>query len=133
MSQAQLQVALYDRLTTDIPLMSQVDAIQDYYGQESQKYTAYIVIGDDTSNSYGSKTFDGLETSITLHIWAVKKGRLYLKQIMDTLFAVLQNKPLAVSDANMLQIQHSFSDSFLEPDGVSFHGVMRFRTLMIED
>ena len=91
----------------------------------------FINIGDDTITDYSTKDLDGGEITMTLHIWSQYKGAKETKQIMDRLHEILHDSSLSVSGFNLINSRFEFSDILRDPDGVTRHGVMRFRVITL--
>ena len=91
----------------------------------------YIAIGEETSIDYSVKDIQGGETTINLHIWSQYKGSKETKQIMDKIHDLLHNSNLSVSGFNLINLRFEFSDIMRDPDGITRHGVMRFRAIIL--
>lgn len=91
----------------------------------------YIAIGEETSIDYSVKDTQGGETTINLHIWSQYKGSKETKQIMDKIHDLLHNSSLSVSGFNLINLRYEFSDIMRDPDGITRHGVMRFRAIIL--
>lgn len=96
----------------------------------------YVTIGDDTSIPWDTKAGSDLdygfgeEITVTIHAWSRKGGRKEVKQIGAAIYAALHNKALTMDDHALVQMQFEFGDSFLDADGVTYHGVSRYRLLV---
>jgi hypothetical protein len=51
------------------------------------------------------------------------------QEIQQAIYEVLHHAELNIQEAIFYGLDWQFSDSFLEPDGETRHGVMRFRLL----
>ena len=87
----------------------------------------YIVIGDDTAAEWDTDDSAGQETKITLHVWSRYRGKRETKQILDALYAALHNATLTVTGHLALYCYWEFHESLEDPDGVTQHGVTRYR------
>jgi len=88
-----------------------------------------ISIGDATGADWSSKTTDGLEATITLHVWSRQRGRREVKVILDAVHGVLHNAALSVAGHALALLQFEFAEDFLDEDGLTRHGVARYRAL----
>ena len=79
----------------------------------------------------GTKDLDGGEFTVTFDIWSEYKGAKECKQIMDRVHTLLHNHSLSVSGFNLINLRFEFSDILIDPDGVTRHGVMRFRAIIL--
>ena len=89
----------------------------------------YIVIGDDTSVPFDDDCGIGLDSTITIHVWSVHSGRAEAKRIMNTIYNSLHRQNLPIVGAYSVTLNAEYQDTFLDPDGVTRHGVIRFRLL----
>lgn len=123
-----LQQAIYGRLTGYAPLMAVVTGVFDWVPENQAM--PYVTIGDDTTVDRSDKTATGQDVTLTLHVWADARGRKAVKVIMGLIYAALHRHDLAVAGHTLISIDHDFSETFLDEDGVTYHGVIRFRALI---
>jgi len=121
----EVQRTIYLALTADAPLMSMVTGVYDHVDQGTAY--PYVVMGEDAAAEWDTDTEQGAESLLTIHTWSREKGRLQTKEIQQQIYEVLHRKELVINDAVFYSIFWEFSDSFLDPDGETRHGVMRFR------
>lgn len=133
MNHWEIQKALYNRLAADPALAGYVgNRIYDDVPQNTE--FPYVVIGEETAIVWEQDCdAPGIETTITLHVWSQYYGRREVKLIMSVLYSILHNKPLIISDMDNVTCQADFQESFLDPDGITRHGVIRFRLLITAD
>ena len=125
-----LQQAVYARLSGDSTLTTTLGAEVHDDVPEGTSFP-YVVLGDDTSVEYGTKTLDGASNTITLHVWSQYRGAKQILEIMNRVHDLLHNYSLTVSGANLINLRFEFSDTFRDPDGISRHGVMRLRAVVM--
>lgn len=89
----------------------------------------YINIGEDTSIEWDTDTELGSESTITIHVWSTKPGRSECKQLMQEVYDSLHRQMLYSNGIIYVNCVWEFAESFLDPDGVTRHGVMRFRII----
>lgn len=90
----------------------------------------YVVIGDDTSLPFNTAGGTGFESTLTIHSWSTYRGRKEIKNLMGEVFDSLDRADLTVSGYTVLGVDSEFDQTFLDSDGVTRHGVQRFRVLM---
>jgi len=90
----------------------------------------YIVIGDDTATNISSKGKDMHEHTLNIHIWSQYRGRRDIKEIMGRVYTALNDVSLSVSGALGINIKHEFDTTIVEGDGITRHGIMRFRAVV---
>lgn len=121
----QAQKAIYETLTGDLPLMAMLTGIYDHVDQGTS--FPYAVIGEDGASEWDTDTEVGADSTITIHTWSRERGRKETKEIQERIYEILHRQDMTIEDAIFRFLLWQFSDSFLEPDGITRHGVMRFR------
>ena len=121
MNQVAIQAAIYQALSTL--------AYPVYDDVPQNAAFPYIVIGDDTSIPFDDDCNVGAESTITIHVWSIYSGRLEVKQIMNAVYNRLHRQNLSIAGSYSITLNAEYQDTFLDPDGVTRHGVIRFRLL----
>lgn len=128
----ELQKAIYTALNGNVTGVSSANIpIHDDVAEGS--LYPYIVIGEETTSNNGTKTLDGVEHTITLHVWSQYRGRREIKEIMQSVYEKLHNTAITVSGASLVNIRQEFSNTLAEQDGITRHGVMRFRAILFDN
>jgi hypothetical protein len=70
-----------------------------------------------------------MEQTLTLHTWSRYLGLAEAKQIMAAVVAALDQANLSISGHSLVLLRFEFSSTFLDPDGLTRHGVQRFRVI----
>ena len=91
----------------------------------------FITLGEETATDYSTNNLVGAETTINIHIWSRYKGSKQTKQIMDKVHDLLHDVSLTVSGVNLINLRFEYSDIMRDPDGITRHGVMRFRAITL--
>ena len=139
-SQWPMQQAVFDALRGDAVLQGltgQVPArVFDHVPQDlwrapdaSGGFPPYVVIGLSTVREFDSKTENGCDQTLTIHTWSRYRGFQETKEIMAAIVDALDQQGLSVVGHDLVQLRFEFSDTFLEEDGLTRHGVQRFRAL----
>ena len=63
---------------------------------------------------------------------AEKPDENEIKNIMSQIYTILHNTDITVSGASLVNIRHEFEQTLLEADGITRHGVMRFRVVIFD-
>ena len=90
----------------------------------------YIRIGEETISDNSSKDKDIFEHTLTIHIWSQYRGNRDIKDIMKQVHDLLHDSSLTVSGASMVNMRQEFHTTLIEGDGITRHGVMRFRAVV---
>lgn len=128
-----VQTAVYGALNNDSTLGGLVQAVYDFTPQEATDDDAdfpYVVIGEDTAAPWDTDDILGAEWTVTIHSWSRYRGQKEVKQIMDACYNVLHRASLSVSNFSTITVEWEFSESLLDPDGLTHHGVQRYRLLL---
>ncbi len=92
----------------------------------------YITIGPGTAIPFDTCTDNGQESTVFVHTWSQYNGQKEVKEIMDRVYLVLQNASLAIPGHDTILCQFEFAEIMKDPDGVTHHGVQRFRVITEE-
>ena len=90
----------------------------------------YIVVGEETAIDVSSKDKDIFEHTLTVHVWSQYRGRRDIKVIMKQVHDILHDSSLTVSGGSMVNMRQEFQTTLLEGDGITRHGVIRFRAVV---
>ena len=91
----------------------------------------FITLGEETAIDYSTNNLVGAETTINIHVWSRYKGSKQTKLIMDKVHDLLHDVSLTVSGVNLINLRFEYSDIMRDPDGITRHGVMRFRAITL--
>lgn len=135
-----LQAGIYSRLTGYAALTSAIGANKVFDHIPQREAAPYVVIGDDTSIDFDTKTSNGWEVTLTIHCWDFEKaGRKGVKTIMGHIYDALHKSEtnITVSGFSLVMIYCEFQQTFQETaiEGANdhyYHGVQRFRAIIHE-
>ena len=108
-------------------LASGAASIVDHVPQSSAY--PYVVIGEATARDFDCKSSDGMEQTLTIHTWSRYRGLKETKQIMAEIVNALDQANLSIAGHSLVLLRFEFSATFLDPDGLTRHGVQRFRAI----
>lgn len=127
----ELQKAVYSSLNGGSITDYNGDAIAGVFDDVPEETAyPYIVIGEETAIDGSAKDKDIFEHTLTIHIWSQYRGRRDIKEIMKQVHDLLHDSALSVSGASMVNMRQEFQTTLLEGDGITRHGVMRFRAVV---
>lgn len=128
-----LQAAIYTELTNNAPLMALVVGVYDDVEQvaDSGNDASYpfVVIGEDIYTDWSTDTTLGAEVNLSIHTWSRYRGRKEVKQIHDAIYTALNRINLVINNQELTTIDFVQSQSFLDSDALTRHGVIEFRLL----
>ena len=127
----ELQKAIYSALSGSV---TGIDGASVSVYDDVPEGTAYpyVVIGEETSANDGTKDIDAVEYTLTLHVWSQYRGRREIKEIMQSVYDLLHDAAITVAGASLANIRQEFSTTLMENDGITRHGVMRFRAVVFD-
>lgn len=136
MKLADLQQAIYDRLTDEVGLS--VSGIYTNVTQatesESDAYFPYITISPINSTPSDTKDMNGAEVLVDVNLWSRSTSALSDRSIMDDIYDALQKyDALAVSGANVIDCRFDSGTSFPDPDGKTRQYVSTWRVLYYDE
>ena len=129
-AQFALQSKIFTTLNTDNTLTSTLGA---NVFDDVQEETAFplVVLGEDTTVDFSTKDLIGSETTINIDVFSRYRGSKETKEIMDRIHSLLHDSSLTVSGVNLINLRFEFSDVIRDPDGITRHGIMRFRAIIL--
>lgn len=122
MSALAVQEAIYARLAAALAPTK----VYDHPPQQAS--FPYVTVGDDTQIDWDAKDAPGLEHTLTIHAWSRYRGRKEVKGLLATVVEALRGR-LDLADHWNLELYPEFQTTMLDPDGITYHGVIRFRAL----
>ena len=125
-----LQTTIYSTLSNDNTLTNTLGAGVFDEVVEIASYP-FVALGEETAIDYSTKDLDGGQFTINIHVWSQYKGSKQTKEIMDRIHDLLHDSSLSVSGFNLANLRFEFSDILRDPDGITRHGVMRFRAIIL--
>ncbi len=120
-----LQQAMYAALIADTALMDTVSAVYDFVPQDA--VYPYLTLGDAVGTDASNLAAPGMRFECTLAAYSQHGGRKEAAAILDRVYAVLREAQLHVSGMTLVFIRALDSAITLQPDGVTYKGVLRIR------
>lgn len=113
-----LQGALYSLLSASLTVYDRVPQDAEF---------PYVTIGHDTTIDWSAKNMSGQEVTTTVHTWSQYAGKKECKETMDAVLQAVTNAAITISDFNIVSCALDFSQVLEESDGITCHGIQRFR------
>jgi Protein of unknown function (DUF3168) len=89
----------------------------------------YLTIGQTRVADWSTGTEAGAEHAVTLHVWSRERGRTQAYEIMEAVEAALHDAVLALEGHALVNLRFEFAEARRDPDGVTDHGIIRFRAV----
>ena len=91
-----------------------------------------IWIEDGGADDWSNKDDNGLEAFINLHVGSQKEGTKEIRGLMDKCHSALHNVDLVLANGQSVLCQFLRHDVVIDSDGITRHGIMRFKLLVSE-
>jgi hypothetical protein len=124
-----LQRGLYQALASDAELIFALGGARIYDNAPQRGEFPYLTIGQSVMRDWSTGTEDGAEHLVTLHVWSRASGKRQAFEIMASVEQALHDRDLALAGHALVNLRHVFSDARLDPDGETYHGIVRFRAV----
>jgi hypothetical protein len=124
----ELQKAVFAVLTGDAGVGALVgDRIYDATPRKAQ--FPYLNFGSGRTDDWSTGTEEGEEHSLTLHAWSREPGKRETYQILEAVKAALHDTALDLDGHRLVNLRFESAQAARDPDGITWHGVMRFRAV----
>jgi len=134
-----VQTGVYSRLVavsavTDL-LADGASGVYDFVPQRDTDLEAefpYIVLGEMNAETFDADDRLGHDVTVIVHTWdRAKRGKKPTQQIMSAIYDALHRyTSLSVSGFTTVECRwDGLSEVMLDPDGLTYHGVQRFRVI----
>lgn len=123
----EIQKAIFEKLDTGLTV-----PVYDHVPQDSENFP-YVQIGNDTFIDYSGDDFVGMDGDLNIHTWSSYKGKKEIKALQNEIYNLLNRADLTIIGYNVINIEQVYSNTFLESDGITRHGVQRYRVLITKD
>lgn len=126
------QKAIFAALSANTSLMTAIGS--RLYDQPPQNATfPYVVIGEGGLAPWDTDNEVGAETQVTVNVWdRSHRGRKVVKELQDMIMSTLHRTEPLVTGMSTVLCEMELADSFMDPDGLSFQGIQRFRLIFEE-
>lgn len=91
-----------------------------------------IWIEDGGADDWSNKDDNGLEAFVNLHVGSQKEGTKEIRGLMDKCHSALHNVDLVLANGQSVLCQFLRHDVVIDSDGITRHGIMRFKLLVSE-
>ena len=126
---SELQQTVFNALDQSSTLQNLVTDVYDFV-PESTAFP-YVKIGEQTMVDNGTKDKKGSDFTIEVHTFSRYRGSVEIKNIMSVVYDILHESSLSVSGASLVNMRFEFSDIIKENDGLTTHGLQRFRVFVL--
>jgi hypothetical protein len=86
----------------------------------------FITLGQSALRDWSAGSEDGADQRLTVHVWSPFGGKKHMQDIIKAVRTSLGDWPLSAG-RERITLNHEFSEARLDPEGDSFHGIIRYR------
>jgi hypothetical protein len=123
----ELQAGLFAALGSDADLTALIGAGRIHDHVKPGAPLPYVVIGDGTAVDAGGIEVDAQEHTLTIHCWSETPSTLQVKRMVAAVRAALHDRPPVLEAGRCTNLRCEYHETIRDPDGITHHGVMRFR------
>jgi hypothetical protein len=124
-----LQRGIYQALVGSSDLTTLLGGARIYDNAPQGAAFPFITFGQSVVRDWSTGTEDGAEHNLTLHVWSRTGGKKQAQEIIEAVRAALHDQPLILADQHLINLRHEFSEARLDPDGDTFHSIVRYRAV----
>ena len=124
-----LQRGVYQALAGSLDLTTLLGGVRVYDDAPQSAPYPFITLGQSVVRDWSTGTEDGAEHDLTLHVWSRSGGKKQVQEILEAIKSVLHDRPLALPDHHLVNLRYELSEARLDPDGDTFHGIVRYRAV----
>lgn len=126
-----LQRAVYLALTGSERVMVQVTGVYDATPQDEA--FPYVTFAADSEEQWDTDDSHGFEAVVEVHTWSRFRGLGETKRIQQAIYNALHDVSLTVIRHNVVLCLWESAQQFVDPDGLTRHGVQRFRVILVQE
>lgn len=89
----------------------------------------YVTLGDARAADWSTATEEGTEHRLQLHAWSRERGKAECWAVIDAIRAVLDAAALGLDGHVLVNLRFEAADVGQDRDGITWHGVARFRAV----
>jgi hypothetical protein len=128
-SSVSLRAAIHAALANDSPLAALLGGARIYDEPPRDAALPYVTLGEDVVGDGSTSTEAGDEHALTLHVWSRQGGHRQAHVIVGAVLEALADAPLALDGHHLANMRFVVADVRREPDGRTYHGLIRMRAL----
>lgn len=131
--QAELQKLLFTTLTGTAGIMALAGGVYDRVPADPYKTkTAYVSFGPSDVVDDSADCIISGEHTFQLDVWSKAVGQVEAKRLVDLIYGALHEQSLELTENALAEIRVDFRRVFVDPDGLTTHGVVTVTALIEE-
>ena len=128
-STAALRAAIHDALIADGALTALLGGPKIYDGPPRAAAFPYVTLGEARVSDFSAGSERGDEHQLTLHAFSRQGGHREAHLIAGALLQALDDAPLSPDGHRLVNLRFAVADVRREPDGRTYHALVRFRAV----
>lgn len=122
---AELQKLLFTTLTGTAGVMALAGGVYDRVPTDPYKTkTAYVSFGPSDVVDDSADCIISGEHTFQLDVWSKAVGQVEAKRLVDLIYGALHEQSLELTENALAEIRVDFRRVFVDPDGLTTHGVV---------
>lgn len=127
------QKTIYDLLVNDTDLITLLGEGNVFDNVPQNHPYPYISLQLKPWSNRANTTWDGLDASLQINVWARVDGDLFVQSVQKRIDELLNNIDICVEGWDVISLRRTLIDIFQDPDGVTLHGVQTFNLKLGEN
>ena len=133
--QVQTAIAIIAALKADAPLTALLTtyaaspAVFTHVPQDLNDYP-YVVLFEAGLDGDDNDCFLGFDGTLNIHSWTDQRDMAVVGNIQKAIYDVLHHAELAMTGYELVELHQEFSTILRDPDGITLHGVQRYRIIL---
>ena len=128
-STAALRAAIHDALVADGALTALLGGPKIYDEPPRAAAFPYVTLGEARVSDFSAGSERGDEHQLTLHAFSRQGGHREAHLIAGALLQALDDAPLSPDGHRLVNLRFAVADVRREPDGRTYHALVRFRAV----
>ena len=128
-STAALRAAIHDALVADGALTALLGGPKIYDEPPRAAACPYVTRGEARVSDFSAGSERGDEHQLTLHAFSRQGGHREAHLIAGALLQALDDAPLSPDGHRLVNLRFAVADVRREPDGRTYHALVRFRAV----
>ena len=128
-SATSLRAAIRGALSADAPLAALLGGGKIFDEPPREAALLYVTLGENVFADNSTATEAGEEHTLTLHVWSRQGGHKEAHEIAGAVLGALVDAPLALDGHHLANLRFILADVRREPDGRTYHGIVRLRAV----
>ena len=133
--QVQIVTAIIAALKGDAPLSALITvyaaspAVFTHVPQDLESYP-YVVLFETGLSADDNDCNLGFDGTLNIHSWSDQRDMSVIGGIQKAIYDVLHHAELSMAGYTLVELHQEFSTILRDPDGITLHGVQRYRIIL---